>query len=46
MEKMIKKSLEDLIRGGYIEEVSEGVYELTKDENTDLYIEEVSNLYK
>lgn len=47
MENIIKKSIEDLIRDGYIEETEEGTYQLVKDKNTDLYIEEISNdLYK
>jgi predicted transcriptional regulator len=46
MEIIIKKSFEDLIREGYIEEIEEGQYYLVRDENTDFYIEEISELYQ
>lgn len=46
MKNQTRKSFEDLIREGYIEEVEEGQYQLVKDENTDFYIEEISKLYQ
>lgn len=46
MEKIIKKSLEELIKSRIIEEVSQGTYQLVKDKETDLYVEEISDLYK
>lgn len=46
MENIVKKSLEELIRDGIIEEIEEGKYELVRNINTDLYIEEIEEDFK
>lgn len=43
---MLKKGLEELIKDGIIEEVEEGMYRLNTGETAELYIREISDLYR